>query len=168
MEAIVKTYSGKFLNLADPQPEDIDIIDIAIAHAREGRWSNQTRHKLSIAEHEVVGTILIDQDNKLPFLLHEGGETFWRDVPGPAKKLPELAGYKKYEKMLQNVIYFKYGCKETPAIKEMDLKIEAMENAFLMHRPGDEGYMDYSSLYKLYDERMIFDIYMNWFKRLTR
>ncbi len=39
---------------------------------------------------------------------------------------------------------------------------------FLIHHPGSEKFVDYSALYKLYDERMAFEIYMNWFKRLTQ
>ena len=168
MEAIVPTYSGGKINLADPQPEDINIIDIAVGLSREGRWNNQTRLPVTVAEHCVVGTILIDQENKLPFLLHDASEAYFRDVAGPLKKLPELAGYKKLEKRMQEVIYFKYGITETPALKEMDIRLEGMERSFLMRKPTHESFVDYSALYKLYDEKMIFEIYMNWFKRLTK
>ncbi len=165
-QAIITTYSGININLLDPHPEDINIIDIAVGLSRQGRWANQSRIKLTVAEHSTVGASLIDQDNKLGFLLHDGAEGYFGDLATPIKDMcPEFT---KYEERMRDVIMMKWGCKWNEAHEEMDKRLMKMEFAYLMNKPGDENYVDYKGFYDLCDERMIFDRYMNWFNRLTR
>ena len=59
-----RMLSGRRLDLLDPSPMDIEIVDIAHGLARVSRWNGQTKGKfpLSVAQHSVMVERLMSQN----------------------------------------------------------------------------------------------------------
>ncbi|HCD19977.1 MAG TPA: hydrolase, partial [Alphaproteobacteria bacterium] len=86
--------SGRRLDLLDPSPMDIEIIDIAHGLARVSRWNGQTKgnNPMSVAQHSVlVEKILtlnapkMEQRWRLAALLHDSPEYVIGDMISPFK-----------------------------------------------------------------------------------
>lgn len=86
--------SGRRLDLLDPTPVDIEIIDIAHGLAFVARWNGQTRGDwaYSVAEHSILVEQIFAQSNvniepqwKLAALLHDAPEYVIGDMISPVK-----------------------------------------------------------------------------------
>jgi 5'-deoxynucleotidase YfbR-like HD superfamily hydrolase len=104
---IIRTISGKYIDLKDPQPEDIEITDIAHGLCRQHRWGGHTLYPLSVAEHSIQASKQARPPHKLAALLHDASEAYMGDLPGPIKAL--LPEYQAMEDRLQAAIAKKYG-----------------------------------------------------------
>ena len=89
-----RMLSGRRLDLLDPSPMDIEIIDIAHGLARVSRWNGQTKgnNPMSVAQHSVlVEKILtlnapkMEQRWRLAALLHDSPEYVIGDMISPFK-----------------------------------------------------------------------------------
>jgi uncharacterized protein len=85
--AVIRTFTGKMVDLLDPKPEAIDIRDIAHALAQINRFTGHTRTPYSVAEHCVIGSETIRGELALDFLLHDATEAYLGDVSGPLKRV---------------------------------------------------------------------------------
>lgn len=104
-KALMRTFSGELIDLLDPHPSQIHIEDIAHHGGMLCRFNGATRRFYSVDEHAInVGRIL----NSLDGLLHDASESYITDLNGNLKKTVELAGYKKVEKRLEEVIQEKF------------------------------------------------------------
>jgi hypothetical protein len=88
----IKVAAGHYVDLADPQPETIDIVSIATALGRICRFGGHSPHFYSVAEHCVQAYDLA-RDDGLPtetlkaILLHDAAEAYIGDVVKPLKAL---------------------------------------------------------------------------------
>lgn len=83
---MIRTRSGRYLDFANPSPEDISLEDIAVALSRAPRFSGHTREFYSVAQHSLyVGRLMTR--NRLKGYLHDGSEAYLADVATPAKQL---------------------------------------------------------------------------------
>jgi uncharacterized protein len=88
-ENCIRTFSGIYFNLANPNPEDVFAFDIAVALSRECRFNNHTKKVYTVAEHSVWCAALAEQfypeHSYLPFycLLHDAHEAYIRDIASP-------------------------------------------------------------------------------------
>jgi hypothetical protein len=103
----LELQSGKKWYVLDPQPEDVDIQDIASALSKVCRFGGHTRHFYSVAEHCVHGAKIALEDYgerrmALHFLLHDASEAYLVDLPTPIKQL--MPTYKELEDITQRVI----------------------------------------------------------------
>ena len=73
-EPYIETVSGKKVYFLDPDPDQIDIKDIALSLSRVNRFNGHTRKPLTVAEHCWNGSRHIQDDLKLAFLLHDASE----------------------------------------------------------------------------------------------
>lgn len=71
LDSYIETYSGKKFHILDPQPDEIDIIDIAHALSMNCRYTGHCLEFYSIAEHSVYTSQLVSEENKLWALLHD-------------------------------------------------------------------------------------------------
>ena len=126
-----RMLSGRRLNLLDPSPLDIEIIDIAHGLARTARWNGQTKgeHAYSVAQHSIlVHDVLLALDPNLetPFrliaLLHDAPEYVIGDMISPFKSV--MGGnYKDVEKRLIDAIHIRFSLPtELPKAFERRLK----------------------------------------------
>lgn len=93
----VLTYTGKVLDLANPRPVDLCILDVGEGLSTLVRFAGQIAVKYTVAQHCAAGVRGVLDNWKYGFhdpklvralrsmLLHETGEAFLRDVPTPAK-----------------------------------------------------------------------------------
>ena len=116
-----RMLSGRRLDLLDPSPMDVEIVDIAHGLARVSRWNGQTRgmHPLSVAQHSVIVERLVvrnapklDRRWRLAALLHDAPEYVIGDMITPFKYA--LGGiYRDIEERLSAAVHIRFGLPAT-------------------------------------------------------
>lgn len=82
----MQTYLGKEFFPRDPNPEDIEIVDIATALSNLCRFCGHTKFFYSVAQHSVLASYLVDEDIALEALMHDSAEAYTGDLIRPIKK----------------------------------------------------------------------------------
>jgi 5'-deoxynucleotidase YfbR-like HD superfamily hydrolase len=162
-DCTLETVTGKIVDLENPDPETINITDIAWSLSRAARFTGHTiqpipynngQHSINVAKEAVREARRVGHD--APYLMglyglvHDGNETYTGDVAGPLKKIPELrAVLKPIENRIQSAIYQALDLPEpTDAdehlIKKADLLCQRMEGYNFMYSRGSrwEGLPD--------------------------
>ena len=112
-----RMLSGRRLDLLDPSPLDIEIVDIAHGLARVARWNGQTggTHIFSVAQHTLLVEAVmraqaprIDDRIRLAALLHDAPEYVIGDMISPFKAVLG-DGYKSIERRLLAAIHIRFG-----------------------------------------------------------
>ena len=116
-----RMLSGRRLDLLDPSPIDIEIVDIAHGLARVSRWNGQTKgvYPMSVAQHSIVVERLVsrnapklDRRWRLAALLHDAPEYVIGDMITPFKYA--LGGiYREIEDRLSAAIHIRFGLPAT-------------------------------------------------------
>ena len=150
-----RMLSGRRLDLLDPSPMDIEIVDIAHGLARVARWNGQTtgEHAFSVAQHSIVVEALavmiqpdLDPRWRLAALLHDAPEYVIGDMISPFKAALGL-DYKTFEARLESAIHIRFGLPPHPPaaikalIKEADRAsafYEAIQLAGFTHKEALE------------------------------
>lgn len=135
-ERRIITYSGKLVNVIDPDPETIDIHDIAHALANQCRFGGHTKIFYSVAQHSLLVAAKAPAKYKLEALMHDAAEAYLIDLPRPVKRL--LPDYDKMENNLMMIIALKFGFKwpMPKVVREADDKMMLLEIASLL----DDGW----------------------------
>lgn len=139
----IKTYSGKYFDLADPKPEMFDIDTIATVLSRLPRFGGnfQTFGHYSVGEHCHWAAMLAFNDGGYSaeikaVLLHDAAEAYTGDITKPLKlMLPEFV---EIEDRIEKVLGERFGVdfdKHHDLIKHYDLVMLKMEKRVLF--PGD-------------------------------
>ena len=90
-----ETASGTRIDLLNPQPSDIDLVEIANGLSRIYRWGGQTLRPISVLEHSLVVAALADRNAELPALLHDAHEYIVGDISRPVEAaLAQSIGWK--------------------------------------------------------------------------
>lgn len=118
----IRTASGRLLDVANPNPDDILIEDIARGLSNTCRFTGQIPNGgfYSVAQHShgvvsrAVGAGVTNHDI-LGALLHDASEAYICDLPTPVKLL--LPDYRRLEEGLQAAIYQKFGVKYDGRLK---------------------------------------------------
>jgi 5'-deoxynucleotidase YfbR-like HD superfamily hydrolase len=117
-----RMLSGRRLDLLDPSPLDVEIVDIAHGLARVARWNGQTtgQHIFSVAQHSVlVEHIASAMDPGLPLrwrlaiLLHDAPEYVIGDIISPFKAVIGDS-YKSVEHRILAAIHLRFSLPATP------------------------------------------------------
>jgi len=97
---VISTFSGRFVDVLEPMPEDISILDIAHSLSHSCRWNGHVRRFYSVAQHSVLVADLVEarlmltsefrkqllmyrQERVRQALLHDAHEAYMSDVPSP-------------------------------------------------------------------------------------
>ena len=144
----ITTVTGKHFYPLDPNPEDIDISDIAHALSLICRANGHFRHFYSVAQHCIACAEEAIERGYSPevilgCLLHDASEAYLCDVTRPVKK--HIPQYLQAEEKLQEVIWKRFiGRELTDAEKklifEIDDDILSMEFHLLMPEDLNEDY----------------------------
>jgi hypothetical protein len=108
MNSIIITRTGRHFDILDPDPELINLTDIAAALSKLCRFGGHCMQFYSVAEHCVLTTRLIaenmqDREDLLAWaLLHDASEAFIVDIPRPVKR--QLPEYQRLEEVIQRAI----------------------------------------------------------------
>lgn len=100
-----ETFTGRKFSILDPQPEDVDIRDIAHALALTCRYGGMCSHFYSVAQHSM--SVSENSDNKLWGLLHDAAEAYIGDMPKPFKEF--MTNFDETESRILAVISDKFG-----------------------------------------------------------
>lgn len=131
----IRTFSGKHIDVFNLKEEDIDITDIAHALAQMPRFSGHLPflpYTYSVAQHSCLCSELVEDEFKLPTLLHDTPEYCLLDMPSPIKhRLPD---YQKLEHSVMTVIAKKFGIQYPfdKAIKIADKQMLETEWEYIM------------------------------------
>jgi len=122
----IRLLSGKYLNLADPRPEDFETQDVSGALSKICRFGGQVEKFYSVAEHCVLCSEQAERDGlsadvQLACLLHDAAEAFCGDIVKPLKIM--LRGYDEVEAAVERAVAEKYQvdfASTVEAVKEID------------------------------------------------
>lgn len=128
----ILTASGAHFDLADPQPDMINLLDIAHGLANECRYAGQCRWFYSVAQHSTLASHIVAPELALEALLHDAAEAYIKDIPRPLKLL--LPDYRAIEQRVDAVIRHAFRLPErmSTAVKAADLTLLATERRDLM------------------------------------
>lgn len=135
----IETFTGKKFHLDDPDPESIDIIDIAAALGKKCRYGGQCARFYSVAQHCVL--VSRYTDDPLEGLLHDAHEAYIPDMPKPFKAL--IDGWRDLEDRLEATILETFGLASPVSkdTKRVDSAILADEVNQLIRSRGDDRWV---------------------------
>ncbi|MGX1786816.1 phosphohydrolase [Bosea sp. NPDC055332] len=127
----IQTATGGQFWPMDPQPEEIDINDIAHALSMLCRFGGHCLRFYSVAEHSVLLSYVVAREHALWALMHDATEGYLVDMPRPIKAF--LPGYKEAEAGIERAVAAHFGLTlPVPAeVKDADKRIltdEAQQN----------------------------------------
>lgn len=88
----METFTGRYVDLADPKAEDIDLGDIAVHLSNICRFTGAVSRFYSVAEHSVRCAAILEKDwhwkgMALHALFHDAHEAYTNDISTPLKRL---------------------------------------------------------------------------------
>jgi hypothetical protein len=102
----IRSSSGKYVNVFDPDPSTILIEDIAHALSFAPRFGGHLPELFSVAQHSLNCMEAAPPSLKLQALMHDASEAYLLDMPRPIKhRMPE---YQAIEEHLMEVIAKKF------------------------------------------------------------
>lgn len=133
----IKTVTGRYFDLVNPQLSAFDIQDIAHALSQICRFTGHTRQFYSVAQHSVIVSRIVPQADAMAGLMHDAAEAFIGDVSGPLKSL--LPDYKAIERKVEAAIAARFGlpAKMPASVKAADIVALKTEQRDLMGAGGD-------------------------------
>lgn len=141
----IETYTGKKFYFTDPEPDMIDIRDIAHSLSLQCRFMGHVETFYSVAEHSVAVSCIVDKENALVALLHDAAEAYLSDIPRPIKKL--LPQYMELEEQVSQAIYSKFflnvSHESWSDIKDADNTQLKTEAKYLLSSQGKDWIGDY-------------------------
>lgn len=134
----IRTISGKRIVIADPNPANICIEDIAAGLSKVCRFNGQTDPGYTVAQHSWWVSMIAPQEHALQALLHDAPEAYLSDLNSPAKQL--CHDYRRLEARFNAAIMTRFGLpiQHHPDVKKADLIMLATEKRDHMPLAADE------------------------------
>jgi len=116
----IRTISGQYVNVFEPDPNTILITDIAHALSNQCRFGGHLPKFYSVAQHSLLCYENVSAEEKFGALMHDASEAYLLDMPKPIKV--ELSEYNAIEDNLMKVIAKKFGFEypKSPAVEYID------------------------------------------------
>lgn len=121
----IRTFSGHYVNVFEPELNTLDVIDIAHALSMQPRYGGHSPVFYSVAEHSVwVAKAMIahgcSKEISYAGLMHDSSEAYLIDIPKPIKL--ELPDYNQVEDklMIRLAEKFKFEYPLTGPVKSWD------------------------------------------------
>jgi hypothetical protein len=105
-QTMIQTYTGRFIDPLDPDPEQINTLDICHHLSQMCRFAGATREFYSVAEHscrvfDFIKWMSFDNPNILKWaILHDAPEAYLLDLPAPVKQSKDMSLFREIEKSL--------------------------------------------------------------------
>lgn len=129
----METYTGRQFHPLDPDPEDIDIVDIAHALSQVCRYGGHSRFHYSVAQHSILVAEKAHPVNALRALLHDATEAFLGDMIRPLKKDSRMWRFVEAEAAVEKAICAKF---ELP-YPIVNAEIKRLDNQILLDERRD-------------------------------
>lgn len=173
------TWSGGQVWPFDPRPEDVRILDIAHALARDCRWNGAIiPWHYSVAQHSVLVSMEVAEtrpDLALVGLLHDAAEGYLRDMARPMKI--GMLEYKVLEQEWEAVIGPVFGLgdqliRQPDVVKKADMVVCATERRDIVTPgPGKDRWamthVPRVERIKAWSAEQAFNEFMWWFGKLN-
>jgi 5'-deoxynucleotidase YfbR-like HD superfamily hydrolase len=137
----IRTYTGIYVDVSNPQPDMFNIEDIAHALSMQPRFGGHLRRFYSVAQHSIFCACEVPHEYAFAALMHDASEAYLCDIPSPIKKL--IPEYKVIEEMVMKCIAEKFGFKlHQDEIKDVDKYALEYEWSMLVKSNSPIQYMD--------------------------
>jgi hypothetical protein len=136
----INTFTGKRFNILDPQPDQIDIRDIAAHLSKLCRFTGSIRFHYSVAQHSYYASMFCQPGYELACLLHDAAEAYMNDLSRPIKHVPEMIWYREQEHKVWSVLADVFGLPDPlpPHVKEIDNRLVCTEGWQLQPHPNPD------------------------------
>jgi hypothetical protein len=152
---VIETYTGKYVDLLNPKPEQICLADIASGLAKANRFGNQTSRFYSVGEHSVRCSEESGAGYRMAALFHDAHEAYTGDVTAPMKFVLEQQApgvLKAMQRRLDEAIAGHFGLEisafKAPAVKAVDDYMLFREAATLKYSHGIGEHWGNSTYYE--------------------
>lgn len=127
-DSVIRIRSGT-LDLLDPDPDDIELEDIAHALSNLCRFNGHSRTFYSVAQHSVLVSKLVPEKDALAGLMHDAGEAYFGDMSSPLKRILDSPTFVAAEDLIQSRIAEKFGYEYpfSAQVKDADLNALFLE-----------------------------------------
>lgn len=119
----LQTFTGRIFYPTAPRVEDIDIIDIAHSLAFQCRYNGHCQRFYSVAEHAVLISRYVSDENALWGLMHDGTESYVGDMVRPLKL--QIPTFREIEDNVEVTIAARFGL-TLPIPDEVELADKAI------------------------------------------
>ena len=128
----ILTRSGRYFDFLNPDPDTIDIKDIAWALSLTGRFSGHTKGFYSVAQHSVLASYQTPELFAFEALMHDAAEAYCGDMSSPLKSI--CKDYQVIEDKVYKVIAKKFKLPESmsPEVHNADMVMLATERRDLL------------------------------------
>lgn len=137
----IQTFSGRKVDLLDPQPESIHLFDIAWSLARLCRFVGHvnTDHIYSVAQHSVLVSEDVPEEHAFAGLMHDAHEAYIGDIARPVKELLDRycgGMLKEFESKLQHAVFERFGVPwpVPESVEHSDLVLLATERQRVLNK----------------------------------
>jgi hypothetical protein len=126
---LANTYTGRVFNPLRPDPAVICIEDIAHSSSGMARYFRHTDRLYSTAQHSVILSHLVDPQDALGALLHDGDETYIGDPIAPLKRQSFMAPFRALSELWIHTIYAVFGAQvhDPERLRALDEQIRVNE-----------------------------------------
>lgn len=130
------SWSGRTFDILKPDPDAIQLVDIAHHLARTCRWGGGTPGLYSVAEHSLRVGWLVPAEYRLEARIHDAHEFILGDVAAPLKGL--LSEYEwltqQWDLAICDAFGVDYERLTSDAVHEADQMVRLAEEAFILGR----------------------------------
>jgi len=136
----IRTISGQYVNVFEPNPDTLLIEDIAHALSNQCRFGGHLPRFYSVAQHSLLCYEVAKEPYKFDALMHDASEAYLLDMPKPIKL--ELAEYNSIEDNLMNVLAkkFNFNYPKSPEVERVDILLLKWEWEVVMLEKPDTEY----------------------------
>lgn len=155
MRVRITTYRG-FIDLFDPKPHEVTLLDIAHSLSGISRYNHHTSKAYSVAQHSVFVADHVPREFGLVALLHDAAEAYTGDTIAPIKDTWGRTEH-THEQRFLHVIGQKFGVNliDLPeCVRVADIRARATEK-WELFSPRDWPPGEFDERYPRYDDLII-------------
>ena len=136
----IRTISGQYVNVFEPEPSTLWITDIAHALSNQCRFGGHLPEFYSVAQHSLLCYQIAPEEEKYDALMHDTSEAYLLDFPKPIKV--EMPQYNEVEHNLMMVLAkrFQFNYPKSSIVEKVDMHLLNWEWNVIMLQKLNEGY----------------------------